>query len=439
MSSKGVGAMREENKPALVPRLRFPEFRDAGAWELKPLGQLAHILDEKAGNKKLTLLSVTSGVGLVSQIEKFGREIAGAQYKNYYVIQRDDFAYNKSSTKDYPEGFVARYQSNEIGAVPNSIFTCFRINPGASYPPFLDYLFFNNLHGKWLRRFVTVGARAHGSLNVDDNDLLAAPVPVPPKAILLDEQKKIANCLSSLDDLITVETQKLDALKTHKKGLMQQLFPAEGETVPRLRFPEFSDAEGWEKEWLEDLAKRGSGHTPSKAHPEYYDGGIKWVSLADSKRLDAGLITETTVEISAEGIANSSAALHPAGAVLLSRDAAVGKSAVMGKAMAVSQHFIVWTCNPTRLSNWFLYYSLQQRKPVFERVATGSTIKTIGLPFFIDLRIAAPTLPEQEVIAGCLHTLDECITAQSQKIDALKTHKKGLMQQLFPVPDEVRG
>lgn len=109
----------------------------------------------------------------------------------------------------------------------------------------------------------------------------------------------------------------------------------------------------------------------------------------------------------------------------------------MGEAMAVSQHFIVWTCKPTRLSNWFLYYSLQQRKPVFERVATGSTIKTIGLPYFIDMRIEVPTLPEQEMIAACLRTLDDLITAQSHKIDALKTHKKGLMQQLFPVPKEV--
>ena len=108
----------------------------------------------------------------------------------------------------------------------------------------------------------------------------------------------------------------------------------------------------------------------------------------------------------------------------------------MGEAMAVSQHFIVWVCNPTLLSNWFLYYSLQQKKPVFERVATGSTIKTIGLPFFIDMRIEVPSLPEQEMIAACLRSLDNLIIDQSQKIAALKNHKKGLMQQLFPVLDE---
>jgi type I restriction enzyme S subunit len=170
----------------------------------------------------------------------------------------------------------------------------------------------------------------------------------------------------------------------------------------------------------------------SKRNPEYYNGGIKWVSLADSKRLDLGSISQTETEISIEGIKKSSAVLHPAGSVLLSRDAGVGKSAVMDSPMAVSQHFIVWRCDSSRLSNWFLYYALQFMKPIFERIATGSTIKTIGLPFFKELTIPMPALEEQQRIASCLSNLDALITAETQKLEFLKTHKKGLMQQLFP-------
>jgi len=144
------------------------------------------------------------------------------------------------------------------------------------------------------------------------------------------------------------------------------------------------------------------------------------------------LISDTQIEISQKGIDNSSAVLHPAGSVLISRDAGVGKSAVMKVPMAVSQHFIVWTCNRALLSNWFLYQLLQKMKPVFERMATGSTIKTIGLQFFKDLCIRVPSIHEQQKIADCLSSLDALIGAQSEKIDALKTHKKGLMQQLFP-------
>jgi len=209
-----------------LPKLRFPEFRAAGEWEKKELRKIASILNKKAGSNKYRLMSITSGVGLVSQLEKFGREIAGAQYKNYLVIEKNDFAYNKSATKEYPEGFIVMYSGGEPGAVPNSIFTCFRVDANTVSQIYLDYLFIGNLHGKWLKKFITVGARAHGSLNIDDNDLLALPVPLPQGDHSLTEQQKIADCLASLDDLITAQTQKLAALKIHKKGLMQQLFPA---------------------------------------------------------------------------------------------------------------------------------------------------------------------------------------------------------------------
>jgi type I restriction enzyme S subunit len=188
---------------------------------------------------------------------------------------------------------------------------------------------------------------------------------------------------------------------------------------------------------LESLAKRGSGHTPSKSKPEYYNGGIKWISLADSKRLDLGLISGTETEISPDGIKNSSAVLHKTGSVLISRDAGIGKSAIMAMPMAVSQHFIVWTCDDRKLSNWFLYHLLQQSKPLFERAATGSTIKTIGLQFFVDLSFSIPSRPEQQLIADCLTSLDDLIAAETRKLDTLKTHKRGLMQQLFPRVGEV--
>ena len=116
--------MNKENK--LVPKLRFPEFQSE--WNSFLLGDVSKLITEKAGTKKYILLSVTAGVGLVSQLEKFGREIAGESYKNYYVIRKGDFAYNKSSVKIHPEGQIALLENEEFGAVPNSIFTCVLVN-----------------------------------------------------------------------------------------------------------------------------------------------------------------------------------------------------------------------------------------------------------------------------------------------------------------------
>lgn len=199
--------------------------------------------------------------------------------------------------------------------------------------------------------------------------------------------------------------------------------------VPKLRFPEFDGV--WKEVFLEDFAKRGSGHTPNKSHPEYYNGEINWISLTDSKKLDNGYIEFTNTKITQLGLDNSSAVLHPAGSVLLSRDAGVGKSAVMKHSMAVSQHFIVWSTKENVSSNWFLYNVLQILKPEFERIAIGNTIKTIGLPYFKKLKIMVPTFPEQQKIASFLSTIDEKIQQLSRKKELLEQYKKGVMQQLF--------
>lgn len=424
--------MTSSKANSVLPELRFPEFRSAGDWHFQPLSDIAEPISERVGTTKSVPMSVTTGVGLVSQEEKFGRTIAGDSFKNYIRLQTNDFAYNKSATKEFPQGYIARYAGTKNAAVPKSVFACFRPDTGAVVPDYLGHLLHGNHHGRWLHKYITVGARAHGALRVSDDALMSMPVPLPPVAVSRPEQQKIADCLNSLDELMAAEDRRLEVLRKHKQGLMQQLFPQPGKTLPRLRFPDFRNAQEWKEEKLDDLARPGTGHTPSKAIAEYYSGGIKWVSLADSKRLDNGLISETEIEISEEGINNSSAVIHPAGSVILSRDAGVGKSAIIGRSMAVSQHFIVWTCEPTVLSNWFLYYKLQLLKPLFERIATGSTIKTIGLPFFNAMRVTVPRRAEQQCIADCLSALDARIAAQVQRLGAIKTHKTGLLQQLFP-------
>lgn len=189
---------------------------------------------------------------------------------------------------------------------------------------------------------------------------------------------------------------------------------------------------GWKYDLLDKFATRCSGHTPSKSFPEYWDGGIKWISLADSSRLDKGYVFETDKEISELGIANSSAELHPAETVVLTRDAGIGKSGVMAVPMAVSQHFIAWKCdNKEKLNSWFLYNWLQLNKAEFERQAVGSTIKTIGLPYFKKLKIAVPPYIEQKKIAQILSTWDKAITTNEQLLANSQQQKKALMQQLL--------
>jgi type I restriction enzyme S subunit len=181
---------------------------------------------------------------------------------------------------------------------------------------------------------------------------------------------------------------------------------------------------GWSVFYLDKVAERGSGHTPERDNPEYWNGGIKWVSLADSDKLDRLFLKETAYEISQAGVDNSSAELHPAGSVLISRDAGVGKSSIMAVPMAVSQHFIVWRCGP-KIDARYLYYILQGEKSFFERIAVGSTIKTIGLGIFKNLLVHLPPIEQQSKAAAiltswdmALETLDALIAARERRYSA---------------------
>ena len=246
----------------------------------------------------------------------------------------------------------------------------------------------------------------------------------------INEQQKIAEILGMVDEDIAKTQKVIEATEKLKRGLMQQLFTR---GIGHIKFKETKIGQipdGWDIVLLDTVARRGSGHTPNKKIPEYYNGGVKWISLADSKSLDRGKISQTKIEISQEGLNNSSAVLHPKGTVLLSRDAGIGKSAVMAEDMAVSQHFITWTCKDN-LSNWYLYYYLQFQKKVFERIAMGSTIKTIGLDFFKKFVMPLPAIPEQKKIAGMFSAVDEKISVNKKLKAKLTLLKKGLMQDLL--------
>ena len=197
--------------------------------------------------------------------------------------------------------------------------------------------------------------------------------------------------------------------------------------------------EDWSCDYLDQHSIRGTGHTPNKKKDKYYDGSIVWVSLADSPNLDSGEINESKITISKEGIANSSTTLFPKGTVILSRDAGVGKSAIAGCELCVSQHFVTWICNEETLHNWYLYYWLQFQKGVFERIAMGSTVKTIGLTFFQEYHVPLPSYEEQRAIAEALSDVDALI----ERLDALIAKKRAVktatMQRLLTGQQRLPG
>ena len=415
-----TGAMKDQATTGLVPKLRFPAFQSAGDWTTVKLGTVAAISTEKVGNKVCVPMSITSGVGLVSQQDKFGRVIAGDSYKNYLLLKPNDFAYNKSATKEYPEGFLTLYAGTELAAVPNSIFTCFRINGESPDVRFLNYQFSDNLHGRWLRKFIQVGARAHGSLSINDSDLMALPVPIPAGKTSVAEQQKIADCLDSIDELIAAQGRKVEALKTHKKGLMQQLFPREGETQPRLRFPEFENAADWEVQPLGKVAENLDNRRVPIASADRKAGDIPYYGASGIVDFVEDFIFDEDLLCVSEDGANLIARTYPIAFPISGKTWVNNHAHVLRFKDASTQKFVEVYLNAIKLDDFI----------------TGMAQPKLNRAMLDRIPIPHPCASERQRIADCISSLDNHITAAIQALDTLKTHKQGLMHQLFPAPEE---
>ena len=236
------------------------------------------------------------------------------------------------------------------------------------------------------------------------------------------EQQKIADCLGSLDDLIEATGHKLEALRQHKRGLMQQLFPQQGEIVPRLRFPEFRNAGKWETKKLGELSHVVAGQSPKGTNINSLGEGAPFFQ----GKTDFGDIflrkpTKWTTQVTK---------LAKPGDILLSVRAPVGALNITSVKICIGRGLA--SLQP-KCNKWFLYYSLlaQQRNIVG---SGGSVYDSINREQIEKLRIIVPPAKqEKKKIADCLVSLDDIIEATGHKLEALRQQKKGLMQQLFPI------
>jgi type I restriction enzyme S subunit len=422
-SETGVVTELARENQGLVPKLRFPEFRDDGEWVATPLRQLCTSISEKVGNAKLTPVSITAGKGFVSQASKFGRDISGDQYRNYTYLRKGDFAYNKGNSTAFPQGYICQLTEFDEAAA-SSAFLCFQLHK-EHQPRFVQALFDQNVHGRQLASFITSGARSNGLLNIRSDDFYGVKLPLPPGKA---EQQKVAECLLALDALIAAETDKLAALRDHKKGLMQHLFPSEGETAPRLRFPEFLDAGDWEERPLGEIAiyQNGKAYEPHIVEAgQYIVVNARYIStdgLVKKWSNDPLLIAaKDDILMVLSDLPNGKA---------LAKCCRVAEDAKY----AVNQRIARLT--PHSVRSDFLFPVLN-RHPYLLAFNDGMNQTHLSKDNVLTCPILLPSDEEEQIaIADCLASLECKITAQSDRLGELKVHKSGLMQQLFPLLNE---
>ena len=242
-----------------------------------------------------------------------------------------------------------------------------------------------------------------------------------------DEQREIADCLSSLDELIEATAQKVETLKEHKKGLMQRLFPAEGKNVPDLRFSEFQGMKGWEKKQVKDFGEVITGNTPSKKEGKYWNGDFVWVTAQDFK---GKYINDSILKLTKFG--KDKARVIPKDSVLVTCIASIGLNAINKVECSTNQQINTICCNKEYYYE-YVYYLVTYNTKNLKQLAGQTAVPIITKKSFEEFEVyAIDNYDEQQKIADCLSSLDELIEVISRKVEILKEYKKGLMQQLFP-------
>jgi type I restriction enzyme S subunit len=405
---------REQDAPA-TPRLRFPEFRGTEGWKEIPLKAAALINPSNSSLPEsfiyIDLESVEAGQ-LKAQ-NRITRERAPSRAQR--LMEHGDIIYQ----------VVRPYQRNNL---------LFEFDKDENYVASTGYA---QLRAKGNNRFLYQSVHTDSFVSkvikkctgssypaINSSDLAEISLPIPPT---LAEQQRIADCLSSLDALIAAQARKVDALKSHKKGLMQQLFPRDGETQPRLRFPEFQDAGEWDSTFLGDVAT-------------FVNEKISFERVAIENYISTENIMPNygdVVKAAKLPTTGSVTRYRPNDTLFSNIRPYLKKVWVADKEGGSSNDVIVIRAKERLLPQYFSY--LLKNDAFIDYVMTGA--KGVKMPRGdVDSIKSYPTLypskAEQQRIADCLSSLDALISAATQRLAALKTHKQGLMQQLFPSMEE---
>ena len=385
--------MAKQGTATATPRLRFPKFKDAPRWECTTL---SHACEMQAG--KFIAASEIFETPDEAAYPCYG----GNGLRGYTATFTHSGRYPLIGRQGALCGNI-QFARGDFYATEHALVSSPK--PGIH----VDWLFYA-LNGLELNRFAT--GQAQPGLSVDV--LKSVPCAIPRDE---GEQQKIADCLTSLYEVIAAQGRKVEALKAHKRGLMQQLFPREGETRPRLRFPEFRDAPEWELKTLSSVCDMQAG---------------KFVSASE--------ISDQPVDgrfpcYGGNGLRGyTSSFTHSGTFPLIGRQGALCGNVQLAEGdFYATEHALVVSPKRGVVVPW-LYYTLGKLE--LNRFATGQAQPGLSVDVLKAVECSVPaTELEQQRIADCLTSVDMQIAAESNQLAALKTHKQGLMQQLFPAPE----
>ena len=401
------------------PEIRFKGYTDE--WEQRKLGELAEIVG--GGTPSTSVDSYWDG-----DIDWYAPAEIGEQiYLKSSQRKITEEGLNKSSAKVLPVGTVLFTSRAGIGK------TAILLKEGCTNQGFqsivpnkdkLDSYFIFTRSEELKRYGETVGA---GStfVEVSGKQLANMELMMP---TTMDEQQKIGEYFSNLNNLITLHQRKCDEVKSLKKYMLQKMFPQNEQKVPEIRFEGFT--EPWEQRKLGELAEIVGGGTPSTSVDSYWDGDIDWYAPAEIG--EQIYLKSSQRKITEEGLNKSSAKVLPVGTVLFTSRAGIGKTAILLKEGCTNQGFQSIVPNKDKLDSYFIFTRSEELKRYGETVGAGSTFVEVSGKQLANMELMMPTtMDEQQKIGEYFSNLNNLITLHQQKCEELKKIKKFMLQKMF--------
>ena len=391
--------MRKTKRQSDVPDIRFPGF--IGFWEQRKLEDIANRFD----NLRVPVASSLRIKGTTPYYGANGIQdyVDGFTHEGEYVLVAEDGA---NDLINYPVNYVnGRIWVNNHAHVLQG-------KDNVVNNRYLSYAI-----SRVNMQSVLVGG---GRAKLNAEAMMNLDLFLPSIA----EQKKIGECFSNLDNLITLHQRELDELKALKKCMLQKMFPKKGEKVPEIRFPGFTGS--WEQRKLGELGEISTGSTPSTVNSAYYsDDGMPWVTPTD---INALTISDTPRKLSEEGA--KVGRVVPANTILCTCIASIGKNTLLTVKGSFNQQINSLTPYDEN-DAYFLLTESEIWSNTMKRMAASGTMQIVNKAEFSELKTKVPSLAEQLQIGTYFKNLDNLITLQERKCKVLQKLKKCMLQKMF--------
>lgn len=399
------------------PKLRFPEFTDE--WEEKQLkdfmvfknGLNADKDKFGSGIKFISVMDILNNPFITYDIIRGKVDVDEKTLDNYSVTYGDVLFQRSSETREDAGKSNVYLDKKNTATFGGFVIRGKKI--GDYSPEFMNSL----LKSPKVRKEITSKAQGAQHINVGQETLENVSIVLP----TVKEQEKIANFLSSVDDIIEEQKEKITVLEEQKRGIMQKLFNRE----VRFKADDGSEYPEWEEKKLLNIGVIITGTTPSTKNEEYYSDKYLWVTPAD---IEGKEISNTQKKLSEDGLKKGR--IIPADSVLVTCIASIGKNTILRELGSCNQQINAITPNKEYNVD-FVYYLICFNENMLHANAGHGGMEILNKDQFSKLSMHFPCLEEQQKIADCLSAYDEAIQIKKDKLEVWKKIKKGLLQQMF--------